>query len=400
MTDSTSVPHSSHLIHIAVVGTRGIPDIQGGVETHCEQLYPLLVQRGLQVSLFARSDYSKTQEIYDYRGVRVIPLRHPKRNCYEAFFHTLTCVVKCIRLRPDVIHFHAIGPALLVPLAKLLGFRVVFTHHGADYNRQKWGRIAKFALRLGEQLGTRFADEVIVISKTIAHELAEKCGRQDTHLVFNGVQIPPPLPAATVESVLARFGLHRNNYILALGRLVPEKGFHDLVEAWASTPGLPPLVIAGSSDHASLYANQLNESASAKGVVMTGFVKGETLQSLLAGARLFVLPSYHEGLPIALLEAMSHGLDVVVSDIPANRDVGLPESHYFQTGSLTSLREAIQRRLANEPPRFRDVIEQRYDWEHIADSTIPIYTKALQKGRGNIPDRFEHPQELIHNQHR
>lgn len=366
---------SSHTqpLHVAVIGVRGIPNIQGGVETHCEQLYPLLVRRGVKVSLFGRSPYLQKQEPHEFQGVQVLPVDCPRQTRSEAIVHTIRCLFKCRKLRPDLIHIHAIGPALVVPLARLLGFRVVFTHHGPDYDRNKWGTLAKLILRIGEQLGSRYANKVIVISQTIARSLKGKCARHDTQLIFNGVRIPSALSPAAVEAALRPYGLRQGGYILALGRLVPEKGFHDLIAAWSTAPGLPPLVIAGDADHASSYAANLKAEAAAKGVIMTGFIKGDTLQSVLAGARLFVLPSYHEGLPIALLEAMSHDLDVVVSDIPANLDVGLPKTHYFQTGNLGSLREAIARRLSGTPAHFKELVRERYDWEHIADQTLAIY---------------------------
>lgn len=372
-------PASNRSLHVAVIGVRGIPNVQGGVETHCEQLYPLLVQRGIEVTLFGRTPYLESPHPYDFKGVKVVPVNCPRHPRYEAILHTIRCLWKCRKIKPDVVHLHAIGPALVTPLARLLGFPVVFTHHGPDYDRNKWGLFAKLTLRLGEQLGSRFSQKVVVISNTIARNVKEKCGRRDTHLVFNGVRMPPALADSEIESHLRPFGLKKGGYILALGRLVPEKGFHDLIAAWAQNPDFPQLVIAGDSDHSSGYAANLKREASAKGVTMTGFIKGAALNSVLAGARLFVLPSYHEGLPIALLEAMSHDLDVVVSDIPANRDVELPETHYFQTGNIKSLGEAIARRLADEPAHFRNLVVKRYNWDLIADQTLEIYESIVRR---------------------
>lgn len=229
---------------------------------------------------------------------------------------------------------------------------------------------------MGESLGSRFASAVIVISHTIATCVEKKYGRKDSRLIFNGVRTPEVLPPAKLAAELSPFGLTQGQYILALGRLVPEKGFHDLIAAWSQSPGLPPLVIAGDADHTSNYSQDLKASAAEHGVIMTGFIRGDTLQAVLEGARLFVLPSYHEGLPIALLEAMSHNLDVIVSDIPANKDVGLPEAHYFRTGDIASLRSAIERRLASPPALFQELVQQRYNWDRIADQTLEVYKKA------------------------
>ena len=150
---------------IVVTGTRGIPDIQGGVETHCEQLYPRIAAMGHDVTVIRRTPYVTPENIRDeYRGVRLADVFAPRRKSVEAIVHTFLAVLKARSLRPDVLHIHAIGPSLMVPFARLLGMRVVTTNHGPDYDRQKWGVLAKTALRLGERFGTRFSNKVIVIS--------------------------------------------------------------------------------------------------------------------------------------------------------------------------------------------------------------------------------------------
>ena len=304
---------------IVVIGTRGIPDILGGVETHCQELYPRIAAMGHDVTVIRRSSYiTDDKRMSEYRGVRLVDVYAPRRKSVEAIVHTFLAVFKARSLRPDVLHIHAIGPALLTPLARLLGMKVVMTNHGPDYDRQKWGRLAKTVLKAGQSMGTRFANRVIVISTTIAGILADKYGRNDTELIYNGVT--RPVKSARTDYI-ASLGLAPRRYVVAIGRFVREKGFHDLIEAFGKS-GLASthrLVIAGDADHEDDYSRALKAQAKAAGVVLTGFIKGEPLTQLMAGAELFVLPSYHEGLPISLLEAMSYGLDVVVSDIPANR---------------------------------------------------------------------------------
>ena len=113
-------------MRIVVVGTRGIPRIQGGVETHCGQLYPRLAAKGCDVTLFRRSCYvDDDNRISDYQGVGLIDLYAPRRKALEAIVHTTLAVVRARRLHPDAIHFHAVGPAVAIPLARLLGMKVV-----------------------------------------------------------------------------------------------------------------------------------------------------------------------------------------------------------------------------------------------------------------------------------
>ena len=230
---------------IAVVGTRGFPQIQGGVEAHCENLYPYLVKKGCEVVVFTRKPYV-TYPQDAFKGVSLITLSCPKSKFLEAFMHTFKGVFAARKIHPDILHIHAIGPALFVPLARLLGFKVVMTHHGPDYERKKWGAAAKIVLKLGEYLGCRFANQIIAISEPIAQTLSSKYGIK-VNIVPNGVVISG---VPELSGLLGKFGLEKGKYILAVGRFVPEKGFDDLIEAFdrSNIRGWK-LVIVGGADH-------------------------------------------------------------------------------------------------------------------------------------------------------
>ena len=362
---------------IVVIGTRGIPEIQGGVETHCQELYPRIAAMGHDVTVMRRTPYvNDTNRLTTYRGVKLVDVYAPRKKSLEAIVHTFLAVIKARALNPDVVHVHAVGPALLTPLARLLGMKVVWTNHGPDYDRQKWGRLAKSVLKTGERMGARFSNRVIVISTVIANILSEKYGRNDTTLIFNGVN-SPELPLST--DFLEKSGIRPGRYVLAMGRLVEEKGFHDLIEAYLHWPlrDRYQLVIAGDADHEDDYSRRLKDMAKEQGVVMTGFIRGEKLAQVLANAALFAMPSYHEGLPIALLEAMSYGLDVAVSDIPANRLDILAPDDFFPVGRPDVIVEVLTRKLEGKAddaePHRRDYDLSAYDWDNIARLTADLY---------------------------
>ncbi len=172
---------------IFVTGTRGIPDIPGGVEKHCEELFPLIAAKGHDVFLCTRNSYV-TQKTDEWRGVKLINCFAPRRKSFEAIVHTFIALLKARWYSPDVVHINAIGSSLLTPFARLMGLRVVVTNHGPDYDCQKWGRVAKFVLRLGEKMGALYANEVIVISSVIANIIRERCHRE-SNLIYNGVNL-------------------------------------------------------------------------------------------------------------------------------------------------------------------------------------------------------------------
>ena len=356
---------------IVVTGTRGIPDIQGGVETHCEELYPRLVALGHDVTVVRRSCYVTPQNKIDqYKGVKLKDIYAPRKKSIEAIVHTFLAILYARRVHADVLHIHAIGPALLTPFARLLGLKVVMTHHGPDYDRQKWNRLAKTVLRMGERMGARFANEVIVISTVIDRILREKYHRENAHLIYNGVNMP--VPAETTDYIRS-LGLEPHRYVLAVGRFVEEKGFDLLVRAFAHIPhdGYR-LVIAGDADHEDHYSMSLKQLAREHGVVLTGFIRGAKLNELFSQARLFVLPSFHEGLPIVLLEALSYRLPVLVSDIPANRLACLAPTDFFVTGEEHSLEGLLSRKLAEPDTRISYNLSP-YNWDYIATQVDAVY---------------------------
>ncbi len=366
------------ILKIFVTGTRGIPDIPGGVEKHCQELYPRIVSFGHKVILATRTPYVKEKQ-KQWQGVNLCHIFAPHKKSLEAIVHTFLAILEAKRSKADLVHIHAIGPGLMVPLARLLGMKVVVTNHGPDYDRQKWGKTAKQMLRLGEYVGGKFANEIIVISTVIAEIIQKRCGR-DSNLIYNGVPTPEK---STSTSFLQSLRIKQDEYVLAVARFVPEKGLHDLLEAFKNIDPRYQLVIAGDADHETEYSFELeNMAASDPRVILTGYITGENLNQIFSHARLFVLPSYHEGLPIALLEAMSYDLPVLASDIPANKEVDLPRERFFRCGDVNELSKKISSLLERglsviEKADYHKQIAEKYNWSTIAEQTVRVYEKAL-----------------------
>lgn len=358
-------------MRIVVTGTRGIPEIMGGVETHCEELFPRLSKLGFDIILIRRSSYvQEKNQLTDFKGVKLIDIFAPKKKSLEAFVHTFLAVIKAKKLKADIIHIHAVGPALLTPLARLLGLKVVFTHHGPDYDREKWGLLAKLMLKLGECMGCIFASEVIVISDVIKQICIKKYGRKDAKIIYNGV---PDCIIINKKDYLNELALSSRKYIFAMGRFVPEKNFHQLIQAFSlSNKKDFKLVIAGDSDFDDDYSRKLKKLAANENIVLTGFIKGEKLHTLLSNAHSFVLPSSHEGLPISMLEAMTYNLPIIASNIPANLEVRLPSESYFDLGNIKQLSEKINSIIEKDVIRTTYSMDI-YNWEKIANQTSEVY---------------------------
>ncbi len=360
---------------IVVTGTRGIPGIQGGVESHCEELYPLLKDENHEVIVVRRKEYiSKGFETNEYKGVKIKDITCLKSKHFEAVIHTILAILYARFINADVVHIHAIGPSIVVPFARLLGLKVVTTHHGPDYDRQKWGKFSKAILRLGERWGAKFSNRVIVISKHIKGIINTKYPSQKhVHLIHNGVNLSC---ATNSTEYIKSLGIEKKSYILAVGRFVEEKGFDLLIEACKNIGCKEKLVIAGGADHESKYSLKLKEMAKENGVILTGFIQKDKLSELYSNAKLFVLPSYHEGLPIALLEAMNSKADVLVSDIPANAEVGLAEECYFECGKVASLEKQLKEKLSKDSESV-EYDMSKYNWNYIAQQVKDVYDSLM-----------------------
>lgn len=351
---------------LCAIGLRGMPDVMGGIETHCEHLYPRLAKLDdkLEIVVIGRSGYARS----GYHGaIRLVTLWAPKHKTLETLIHTpLAILYARLFLHPDVIHLHAVGPGFFTPLARLLGFRVIGTHHSQDYKRAKWGRFGRWFLTVGELMMARFANEVICVSSVIETNLGERFPLAKNRFVTirNGA---PPVTGPSPGDVLQKFGLEPGKFILCVGRLDPAKGFSDAIRAFRKArPAGMKLAIAGGALPGDPFAEELKRSGS-DDVVFLGALPSSEVLTLYRSAGLFLHASHLEGFPIVVLEALAADTPILLSDIPAHREVGLDASSYFECRDV----DGLAARLAAggfEQMRCtrRAEILKENDWETIA----------------------------------
>ena len=359
---------------VCVIGLRGIPDVPGGIETHCENLYERIAPStsAPEVIVIGRAPYIGRKAYKTHAGIEVVPAMALRNKYFETISNAFFAIFWArFKAHADVVHIHAIGPGLLSWMARLLGMKVVLTHHGDDFNREKWNAVAKFALRLGERIGVTNAARTIAVSPSLAERLKQSYpGKADAiRYVPNGADhIVARAAAADASDVLARFGLTPQGYYIGVGRLVPEKGFADLIRAHKAAQCKLPLVIVGGSSHSD-HEQELSDLAH-DGVTMTGSLPQAEVAQLLSQCRLFVMPSTHEGLPIAALEAWAMQAPMLLSDIQPNLDVGLPENHYFPTSDV----EELTARLRGDETGLKALpFPAAFNWTSIAEETAEIY---------------------------
>jgi glycosyltransferase involved in cell wall biosynthesis len=374
---------------IAILGTKGIPATWGGIERHVEELATRFVNMGHEVTVYCRPYYTTTNDQY-YKGIRIKKIPTIGLKNYDAITHTFLSTIHLLGHEYDIVHYHAIGPATMSILPRLVGKKTVATVHGLDWQREKWGRRARYYLKFGERAAVWFPHSTIAVSRFLKEYLETKYHRPVNYI-----------PSATSEPVILppneirAYGLQGGDYLLFVARLVPEKGCHFLIEAFKGVKTDKKLVIAGGSSHSDEYVKKLQEASDDR-VIFTGYVYGDVLHELYSNAYCYVHPSTIEGLPITLLEAIAYGRCVVSSDIPACLEVVKENGIIFQSKNVEDLRRALQQAIDDQKlvedlgERAHEMGVAEYSYDSIAAKTVKLYA-AVAAGKRGLIDGIDGP---------
>ena len=367
---------------IAMLGQKRIPSREGGVEIVVEELATRMAALGHDVTCYNRRGHHVSgkdfdvQELDEYKGVRLKSVPTIDKKGLAAMSASFFAAFKAAFGPYDVVHFHAEGPCAMLWLPKLFGKRCIATIHGLDHQRAKWGKLASTYIMLGEKCAARYADEIIVLSEGVQQYFKDTYNRE-TVFIPNGVNRPAIQRA---EEITQKFGLHKDEYILFLGRIVPEKGLRYLVEAFQQVKTDKKLVIAGGSSDTDAFMQELRQmAASDERILFTGFVQGRTLEELYSNAYVYTLPSDLEGMPLSLLEAMSYGNCCLVSNIPECADVVQNHAVVFEKSNVSDLAEKLQMLCdqAELTDQYKmgaaDYICQKYNWDDVVGKTLKLY---------------------------
>lgn len=375
-----------------MIGQKGIPAVQGGVERHVHDLSVRLSEHGHKVVVYARTWYTGAKGTDTVQGITRVHVPTIRTKHLDTITHVFVSTVHALFGGYDIIHYHGVGPALLAWIPRIFApkTKVIITFHSIDRFHKKWNWFAKLMLRLGERAACVYAHDTIAVSRGIAKYTRETYEYETTYIP-NGVE----LPEKNIDDAhLASFGLTKNTYIVMISRLVPHKGAHVLIEAFKQLKNqnienkeiqVLKLVIVGGAAYTDEYVRELHLAAgSVNDIVFTDFQSGEVLDQLYHHARVMVHPSLNEGLPITVLQGMSHGLPVLVSGIPEHREVVTDERMLFHENDVRSLTTVLENFMKLEKEECKKIgkqnyarIQERYDWEHVVGEVESVYRNTL-----------------------
>ncbi len=370
-------------LKIVMLGHKRIPSREGGIEIVVEELSTRMVALGNEVTCYNRSGHHVSDKEFDagklntFKGVKLKTVPTIDRKGLAAVTSSFFGAFGAAFGHYDVVHFHAEGPCAMMWLPKLFRKRCVATVHGLDWQREKWknGFGSKY-IRFGEKVAVKCADEIIVLSKGVHDYFRDTYGRE-TRFIPNGVNRPVVHVADLIKN---KFGLDKDEYILFLGRIVPEKGLRYLVEAYKELNTDKKLVIAGGASDTDDFMNEIKALSNGnERIIFTGFVAGQLLEELYRNAYVYTLPSDLEGMPLSLLEAMSYGNCCVVSDIAECAEVVEDKAVVFRKSDVADLREKLQMLCDDREmvERYKgtatEFICRKYSWDDVVRKTIDLY---------------------------
>ena len=367
---------------IAMIGHKRIPSREGGIEIVVEELASKMVAEGHDVYVYNRAGHHVSGAENDiqvgdtYKGIHIITVPTSEKKSLNATIYSILATLHAIFHHYDVIHYHASGSCAMLWLPHFLGIRTVATIHGIDSQRAKWGGFATRYLEFGEKCAAKYADELIVLSEGNKKYFKEKFGREAT-LIPNGIGKPEILEA---QAITEQFGLKKDEYILFLARIVPEKGLHYLIKAYKQINTDKKLVIVGGTSHSNDYVSKIKRAAREDDrIMLLGFQQGQILEELYSNAYVYVLPSDVEGMPISLLEAMSYGNCCLVSDINETASVVEDKGLTFKKGDVEDLKEKLIQLLDNKQEvhsykiTAAEHVLSKYNWDDVVARTVNLY---------------------------
>lgn len=367
---------------ICMLGHKRIPSREGGIEVVVEELSIRMVSLGHKVVCYNRRGHHVSgkefdaKKIIEYNGVQIKTVPTINQKGLAAMSSSFFGAIMSAFGKYDVVHFHAEGPCAMLWIPKLFGKKCIATIHGLDHQRAKWGKFARGYIMLGEKCAVKYADEIIVLSENVQKYFKNQYKRETT-FIPNGVNRPLIQKANVIKK---KYNLEKDNYILFLGRLVPEKGIKYLIEAFKQVQTDKKLVIAGGTSDTELFFEELKEMAkNDERIIFTGFVHGQLLDELYSNAYVYTLPSDLEGMPLSLLEAMSYGNCCLVSNIEECTSVVEDKAMIFKKSDINDLKQKLQMLcddesiVSNYKSVAADFICQKYNWDSIVQKTLQLY---------------------------
>ena len=359
-------------VKIALIGTRGIPAAYSGFETAVEHLSREFTARGHEVTVYCRPHM--TERTDEHAGARLVHLPTVRNKYLDTLAHTTVSTGHMVaKERPDVAIYFIAGNAPVVPIARLGRVPSILQIDGMDSERAKWPRAARAVIRQFEHMSAAAATIAVTDSESVADIYEQRFGRRLLAIPY-GADLPDP----GTTTVLDDLGLNPGEYILFVGRLVPENNAHVLAEAYSRLDTDWPLVVVGDAPYADAYIADLKAEAG-NGTMFPGYVFGDGYAELVNNCGVMCAPTEVGGTHPVIVEAMAAGAPLIVSDHAPNLEVVGDAADTFSLAAGATSLAAVLRRLIDDPERRQMLsaravqrAKARFSWSTCADRYMAV----------------------------
>lgn len=365
---------------VAAFGFRSIPSTAGcaGADKFAAELLPRLAARGFNVTGYNRVYPGQVSGPAEFRQVQLRHFRTVRQRGFDTLFHSARVTYDILRNdTADIVHIQNGGNSVFGVVLRLFGKRVFLSQDGVDWKRDKWPWYGKFFLRLSTYL-TAFGPHMVIFDNIFARGWFEERFASAKHR-FAFIPFGSEVDGSEPETrVLTELGLDPKEYFLFVGRFIPDKGLHYLVEAFEGLETGKKLVLVGGAPNPSPYEQKLRATRDSR-IVFPGFRYGADAHTLMRHAYAYVQPSDIEGLSPVILENMALETPVICSDIQENVFVVEDTAMTFRRGDVAHLREVLGYALST-PTRLTANAEcakrrarEKFSWDAVVDEHLKLF---------------------------
>lgn len=353
---------------VAIIGTQGIPAHYGGFETLAENLVRMKHNEQIEYTVFCSSKDLKTDS-KEFSGAK-LEYVNLHSNGIQSIVYDIVSMIRCIR-GYDALLILGVSGCCFIPILKMLTrSKIIVNIDGLEHRRQKWGKMARWFLRLSEKMAVKYADTIVADNMGIKEYVLKTYDKESIMIAYGGDHALIDVSEEKEKEILNHFGFKRGEYALSICRIEPENNVDMILDVFARTNH--QIVIIGNFKN-NEYSRELRDKyyCYPNVHIVDACYDIEKLYVLRKNANYYVHGHSAGGTNPSLVEVMHFGIPIISFDVNYNRYSTNNEAEYFE--NCHQLEDLIcQPRKASGASMMKYATEN-YRWETIAQKYEQLF---------------------------
>ena len=361
-------------------GFRSIPPKKGGggADKLALELYTRIVKRGHELTAYGRiyPGDKNIPKFSEYNGVKIISFHTVNKPGFDTLLHSFKATADIIfKNRADIVHLQSGANSIWALFLRLFGKKVYVSQFAMDWKRAMWPWYAKLFFYFSNFL-TAYIPDKVIFDNIYNKEYFERKFHRHYDFIPYGSEVKV---SSHQSSIFEKIGILPGEYFLFVGRFIPDKGVHLLIQAFQKVKTDKKLVLIGGSPAPTRYEREIRNTEDDR-IIFPGYIYGDDTSSLMKNAFVYIQPSLIEGLSPVILTVMGLGTPLICSDIVENKFITGDNATHFKSGSVDSLFEKIEYsligidELKEKAQIGQQDILRRFNWETITDQYIKLFS--------------------------